>query len=325
MRVCIVKKWTSPDLMWQTPEGLGRWEGVDFTFDTTQECDAVIVLNHLAEPTRVRCAPENVWVLIQEPYVEDVFDWVVRGHKHYSRVFTHHLPPGAAAKYIPCQPAVPWHVNRSYDELKSMQRPDKKKNLSWITSNLAIFPGHRVRMAFLDYLRSRNLDMDLYGKGINFIQDKWDGLAPYRYSLAIENSSGPEYWTEKLADCFLSWTVPIYYGCANLEDYFPAESFIRIDITEPEKAYDIIVASMTEADWNTRLPALEEARRRVLERHQFFPQVVELVEQYHKKATARNLLLQPYKPPRNLLSEIRFRLSRVKSVLLGRAAGDRQS
>src|SRR5687768_17715451 len=57
----------------------------------------------------------------------------------------------------------------------------------------------------------------------------------YRYSLAIENFSGPYYWTEKVIDCYLSWTMPLYFGCTNLADYFPAESFVQIDIHRSEE------------------------------------------------------------------------------------------
>ena len=57
----------------------------------------------------------------------------------------------------------------------------------------------------------------------------------------MENAVIPDYWTEKIADCFLAWTLPIYYGCPNLEDYFPEKSFIRIDIEKPEEAIDSIV------------------------------------------------------------------------------------
>ena len=30
--------------------------------------------------------------------------------------------------------------------------------------------------------------------------------------------------SEKIADCFLAWTMPIYYGCPRIAEYFPAES-----------------------------------------------------------------------------------------------------
>lgn len=317
MLVRIIKNWTTPNLMRQTPGTLGRWGDICFTFDEVEECDAVVVLNHVTAPARFHCSPDNVWALMQEPYIGGVFDWIMEGHKQYGRVFTHHPPSGSKReKYIRCQPAVPWHVNRSYDQLKLLNVTGKRKDLSWITSNLNVFPGHRVRMDFLEFLKIRNLRMDLYGKGINFIEDKWDGLAPYRYSLAIENSSGPDYWTEKIADCFLTWTVPIYYGCTNLEEYFPTASFIRIDINEPERAYDTIMSTMTDDDWQARLPALEEARRLVLDRYQFFPQLKELIDQYYRQAPAKEIELQPYSRKLNWQQNIRRHFSRLYNRLV---------
>lgn len=314
MLVRVVKNWTSPDLMRQTPNASGCWGDVRFTLDPVLDCDAIVVLNHVAVPTSVRCSPDNIWVLMQEPYVRGVFDWMVERHEQYAQVFTHHLPrSGSREKYIRCQPALPWHVNKSYDELKAQGVPEKQKDLSWITSNLAVFPGHKVRMKFLEYLRSRTVSIDLYGKGINFIEDKWDGLAPYRYSLAIENHSGPEYWTEKIADCFLSWTVPIYYGCTNLEEYFPQESFIRIDITRPDEAWEIIVDALTSDNWKARLAALEEARNLVLDRYQFFPHMQALVERYHKNTPSEDILLQPYRDRHPVLKRIHHHVARLIS------------
>jgi len=124
----------------------------------------------------------------------------------------------------------------------------------------------------------RSLDIDLYGRAFQFIEDKWDGLAPYRYAIAAENTVWSDYWTEKIADCFLSWTIPFYHGCGNLEKYFPADSFIRINIEKPDEAIGIIKHYLREDDWDRRLPALEEARRRVLYDYQIFPVLAKLIK-----------------------------------------------
>lgn len=314
MLVRVIKNWSDPDLMRQTPGASGDWEGIHFTCDPVGECDAVIVLNRSPNAFAVRCPPENVWALMQEPYIPGVFGWMVKGHDQYAHVFTHHPVDKTGDKYIRCHPAVPWHVNKSYDELKELTLPDKQKSISWITSNLMSFPGHKVRMDFLAFLQSSDLSIDLYGRGINYIDDKWDGLAPYRYSLAIENSSGPNYWTEKIGDCFLSWTVPIYYGCTNLENYFPPGSFIRIDINQPEAALKIVASTLASDNWETRLPALAEARRLILDRYQFFPHMQNLIECHYKNFQKKRLILQPYRESHVFLKKIHRRLSRLIST-----------
>ncbi len=104
--------------------------------------------------------------------------------------------------------------------------------ISCISSGLKQLSGHRLRFDFVEKLQTQFPGIDFFGRGDNFIEDKMDGLLAYRYSIAIENSSQPHYFTEKINDCFLSYTVPFYYGCKNIGRYFPEKSFIRIDITD---------------------------------------------------------------------------------------------
>lgn len=47
-----------------------------------------------------------------------------------------------------------------------------------------------------------------------------------QYNVAIENTQHRGYFTEKLLDCFLLKSIPIYWGCSNIEDYFDANGII---------------------------------------------------------------------------------------------------
>jgi hypothetical protein len=46
------------------------------------------------------------------------------------------------------------------------------------------------------------------------------------FHIAIENTLIKNYFSEKLLDCFLTKTLPIYYGCINIGDYFNIEGII---------------------------------------------------------------------------------------------------
>jgi hypothetical protein len=172
-------------------------------------------------------------------------------------------------RYIHSQPALPWHVNKDYDFLVHCGVPKKHRNISWVTSNKANFQGQRDRLLFLEEIRSK-LQFDLYGKGFSYIEDKWEALAPYRYSLVVENFRNPYYWSEKLADCFLSWTFPIYFGCSRITDYFPEEALVQIDIYDPGAIHTIreVVASDL---WHRNQEAIDHARKLVLDKYQLFP------------------------------------------------------
>ena len=303
----IVKDWEWAGLLRQTPGGKGIWDGIQFTLDPVEECDYLIMLNNRkATKTEAYCPKGNVWAIMQEPYVKYLYDWLVEGHEFYSKVFTHYLPSDNP-KYIPSQPAIPWHINRTYDELIEVKVPEKSKNISWITSKLTFLPGHQKKMAFLNFLKQNaSFNIDVFGRGIRYVAVKWDGLAPYRYSIAIENSSGPDYWTEKVSDCFLAWTVPIYYGCANLEDYFPRESFIQIDIDRPEWSLERIGEIIRNDEWERRIPALKESRNLILYKYQIFPYLSELIGRYAPGNVEKTDILIPAYSSKRLIHQLKY-------------------
>lgn len=149
--------------------------------------------------------------------------------------------------------------------------------------------GHILRMELLDRILSDEPGLlDLYGRG-DFdgphyrgeLDDKWDGLETYRYSLAIENYSGPNYFSEKLTDALLAWCMPIYWGCTNLESFLPEDSFVRIDIEDPnapEKIRKIVNSDLRERN----IDAIAEARRRLLNEYQIWPTVERAINNLEK-------------------------------------------
>jgi hypothetical protein len=54
----------------------------------------------------------------------------------------------------------------------------------------------------------------------------------FQFSLVIENSRQTHYFTEKLMDCLLTKTIPIYYGCPNIAEYFDTRGWIILETTD---------------------------------------------------------------------------------------------
>jgi hypothetical protein len=128
---------------------------------------------------------------------------------------------------------------------------------------------------FLERLDSSGLDYALWGRGERlrrfrgfrgFVPNKWDAHARCRYTLVLENSVSPWYWTEKVADAVLAFSLPLYHGCPRLSAYIPASSFVAIDIASPQ-VIDDIRAAIDRDDFATRKPALLHARRQLLDVH----------------------------------------------------------
>jgi hypothetical protein len=284
--VRIVKSWAKPDLLRQTPGSRGVWSDVTFTLDPVERCDWLVFLNHIPEPMVVEVPESNVLCFVQEPPLP-VYQWMRKGFPHYHRVYLQDQSL-QGSRFVHSHGSLPWHLDRSYDELKSAPFPEKRRSLSWITSNLALHRGHRRRLKFLSRLQSAGVAFDLFGRGFSPLADKWDGLAPYRYSIAVENESCPDYWTEKIADCFLAWTMPIYFGATNIADYFPRDSFVWLDIEDPEaprKVAEIVASDLSERN----RAAIAEARRRVLEEHNLFPRLSRLISSSSPASPARRI------------------------------------
>jgi hypothetical protein len=94
---------------------------------------------------------------------------------------------------------------------------NKSKLISIIASNKRFTEGHILRHSIINEYKNK---LDLFGGGYNHIENKITGLMDYKFSVVIENSQVKNYFTEKIIDCFAVGTVPIYWGCPNISDFF---------------------------------------------------------------------------------------------------------
>ena len=61
-----------------------------------------------------------------------------------------------------------------------------------------------------------------------------------QFSIVIENSRQLNYFTEKLCDCLITKTIPIYYGCPNIDEYFDTRGWIILDTESADDAFEKI-------------------------------------------------------------------------------------
>jgi len=275
----------------QTPGQKGIWKNCRFLFNTpVDRCDYWFVLEGPGvKKDSAVCPRENVIFIAHEPptlrtYKSDFL-------KQFAAVITSDAGMDHP-RVILRQSGLPWHVGRrqkdhvdieftkDYDELSAMTAIPKSKLMSVVTSSKTMTEGHRRRYEFALRLKEHFGDqIDLFGRGLNEIEDKWDALADYQYHVAIENSAVDHYWTEKLSDAFLAGCHPIYYGCANVFDYFPKRSLTPIDIYAPDAAIAAIDACLAENRYETSKPFIWEARDKVLNTHNMFALMAGYIEE----------------------------------------------
>ena len=88
------------------------------------------------------------------------------------------------------------------------------------------------------------------------------------YSVAVESSSETNYFTEKLIDCLITKTIPIYWGCPNISDFFDTSYWIhpdRIFSTEYTDTYYKNNLEKIEANFATAQSYAHPLLTRVLE------------------------------------------------------------
>lgn len=113
-------------------------------------------------------------------------------------------------KYIVGQSRVPNDIANFYE---------KSKYVSMISSGKAISDGHRYRGQIVEALHPKH-KFDLWGYAYKPFKEKTEPLIDYEFNIAITNSKLDNYFTEILLDCFRLATVPIFWGCPNIGDYF---------------------------------------------------------------------------------------------------------
>jgi len=274
------------DFLRRFPKREPVWGNCRFIFERdNRDYDWLVVYDDLPRDSPVEplaCPRENTLLLTGEP--SSITYYGRSFLKQFGHVLTGQEPWALAhSNIIRRQPGLLWFYGGpdergTYDSLAAAAPPRKTKLLSTVCSTKAMrHTLHSLRLDFTKRLMRELPELDVFGYGMAHIDNKADAIDPYKYHLVIENHSCPHHWTEKLADAFLGYSLPIYFGCTNLDEYFPAESYVMIDIRDFPESLSRIRSIIAGDDYEKRLPAILEARRRVLEEYSTFPQLAALI------------------------------------------------
>lgn len=288
--IMVTVKFTLPHwpIERQTPKHLGIWDDCHFIINqAVEKCDYWVVYENLIEPEETLCPKENTILVTAEPPTLGKYKTLFV--RQFATVFTCHRDIKHTNPVF-CQQGLPWHIGRrqknhvnlswskDYDELISIAPVVKDKEISVISSSKDGSSGHRQRLEFVRDLKNHfGNRIDVFGRGLNEVEDKWDALARYRYHVALENCTVEDYWSEKLSDAYLARCYPIYWGCPNIEKYFHPSALTQIDITQPERAVQKIEAVIKSKIYETAQKAIETARSDVLNKYNIFPMIADVI------------------------------------------------
>lgn len=137
------------------------------------------------------------------------------------------------------------------DDYKNIDTDKKKFAISTVVGAKQLTPGHvlRLRLYFMQTFFN-SLPFTFYRSSCppllpevsnNPLLESKDShcksilFRSYQFHLAIENSKQENYFTEKLIDCLITKTIPIYWGCPNIHEYFDTTGWIILEEASPEE------------------------------------------------------------------------------------------
>lgn len=165
------------------------------------------------------------FLFVQEPNEFFGYHTFAQQHAHlFSAIFTWSKPiletvPNSYPFYfgagnIDLIPRLEFHSNKLYE-------------ISFLCGNKQILEGHHLRHKIFNSERE-------FEKPTHFIYTSpWEGGKDRcwnsMFHIAVENSRHDNYFTEKIVDAFVTKTIPLYWGCPNIGDFFNLDGIVTFE------------------------------------------------------------------------------------------------
>ena len=221
---------------------------VEWIRDTTYLLDDIVVWTDIDIPKSLHRPGRNIaWLVEAWDHIPRLYNFVQQYHDRFEAIWTHDkvlLETCPNAKKLPFGGC--W-----IDDFDWGIHP-KSKDFSIIASAKRQHPGHVQRH---QVIAGAEGNVDVFGGGYNPLKDKIDGLRDYRYHFCIENIRRDYWFTEKLIDCFVTGTLPLYWGCPSIGDFFNTDGMLCY---EDIKELPALLKKCTPEYYESKMDALKE-------------------------------------------------------------------
>lgn len=229
---------------------------INFTITVESDYDILVTINKPAPTIRekgkkyIGVFMEPSWLLGEDKKTAMYItcDYVLTYIKH-SKFKNNIYYPGLLPFHLTYDegPNLDYYLRTSHDT--------KRNSCSIIVSRDKISHStdilYKQRVNLAEKIIESDLPIDIYGKGwdrfVTYdnrikgsldLEEKYKGLQDYKFSICIENCSEESYFTEKITDCILVNTIPLYYGCNHIQKFF--RSPIKLSTLSPNGCIDEI-------------------------------------------------------------------------------------
>ena len=199
---------------------------------------------------KVKSTTKVAWLLEPRAINPNIYKIIKKTEEKFNYIFTHDKRLlKRSKKYIMSLVGGSWVDKEDWGITK------KEKLISLICSKRNFTSGHKMRHNVKPNLGEKYI-IDFWGREYREFENQSTPLKPYYFSIAISNSRAKNYFTEKLVDCFLVGTFPIYWGAPNIGEYFNKEGIITFNtIKELDKVLSKIISP---SYYNSHIAAISD-------------------------------------------------------------------
>jgi hypothetical protein len=209
-------------------------------------------------------SPINIIVLFEPNEYFGRHDWVIDNKEIFSVIITWD------DKVINnCSNAIYHPFGHSWFKSDQYQKEHKKKfQISHLCGKLLKTYGQSLRHELLarkNEIKIPTKYFDVYGDRYNIEEarkGKEEVFGDSMFGVAIENASHNGYFTEKILDCFLLKTIPMYWGCTDIDNFFNKEGIIKFGNVDE---FTYISNRLNEDYYNSRKEIIEENYQKALQ------------------------------------------------------------
>ena len=142
-------------------------------------------------------------------------------------------------------------------------------NISSNKNSQSVKGLYQERKCIIEYFEGiPGEDFALYGRGwenqnyrnyMGSCKDKFAVFRTFKFVLCLENMKNVRgYISEKIFDCFMAGTVPVYQGAVNIAEFVPQECFIDYSAFKtPEELYTFL-KNMDRETWLQYMNAIKD-------------------------------------------------------------------
>lgn len=207
-------------------------------FNSWIECDrhfdvpVNLYLDKLSIPNTVGL---NVALLCEPQSIINTKDFFIKNKIYYDVILTHNqevldnCDNSELFEFGSC-----WITDFDYNEKKEFE-------VSFLVGGKSLTIGHNLRHVIWNNQEKISLNKNFFNsshfpyrttKDSKILGNNKLPLFKSQFHICVENSKENNYFSEKLIDCFYTKTIPIYWGCPNIGEWFNTDSIIIVNSVE---------------------------------------------------------------------------------------------